>query len=87
MLSFDHKTYTRLLRTSTELAKQYRIDCGLDMPERVEKVEDVIEGTDTESEVVAETEVALEAVEEPKKEYSRDELKELLNNAEVQYFK
>ena len=32
MLSFDHRTHTNLLRTSAELARKYRIDCGLEKP-------------------------------------------------------
>lgn len=30
MQSFDHRTYTNLLKQSSELGKQYRIDCWLE---------------------------------------------------------
>jgi len=45
MLSFDHWTHCRLLKESSKLAQQYRVDCGLEKAEVVEApvVKDVIE--------------------------------------------
>lgn len=39
MPSFSHKTYVNLRSQSSELAKQYRIDCWLEKPVEIQEKE------------------------------------------------
>ena len=80
MLSFDHKTHARLMKESSILAKQYRIDCWLEKPEV--KQEDVIQ------ENIETQDVWQEVIEESpeKKDYSREDLKEMLITSDIKFF-
>lgn len=79
MLSFDHKMHVRLSKESSILAKQYRIDCGL---EKAESKKVIIK-----KEVpVIETIIEKAPVIEDRVEYSRDDLKVMLSEAEIKFF-
>ena len=73
--------HCRLMKESSVLAKQYRIDCGLESSkQKVVKVEK----TPTKTVVKEEIDVIIPKEE---KEYNRDDLKAILEKNEVKYFK
>jgi len=76
MLSFDHPTYCRLLQQSSKLAEDYRNDCGLKKEKPVVLKEENIMPT---------KEVKLIDWEK-EKDFSRDDLKELLKKGEIKFF-
>jgi len=95
-MSFDHRTHVRLMKESSELAKKYRIDCGLEEKVAVEETPVIkLEHTTVQpkvevpEEVVEEEsvfdDVEPEAVEE-KPSYDRDALKTLLKDKEIKFF-
>jgi len=76
MLSFDHPTYCRLLQQSSELANKYRADCGLKQEKPVILAKENIMPT-WEVELVDWDTI---------KDYSRDDLKKLLQEGEIKFF-
>ena len=70
-LSFDHSTYIRLTKISSNTAAKYRTDCGLDIVKKtieVKGISPVVEVKKTE-------EITID----------REQMKELLTNAEVEF--
>lgn len=84
--------HCRLMKESSVLAKQYRIDCGLESskPKAVKSTPNVVitEKTDTQPNPNIETPIIKETIEEKvKPEYNRDDLKIILDKSETKYFK
>ncbi len=76
-LSFCHWTYCRLLNQSSELANKYRADCWLKKEKPVVLKEENIMPTKEVSSVHK----------DETKDFSRDDLKELLSKSDITYFK
>ena len=76
MLSFDHQTYCRLLQQSSKLAEDYRADCGL------KKEKPVVLKPEN---IMPKGEVTLVDWKK-EKEYSREDLKEILKKWEIKFF-